>query len=53
MGTLTAGTITPLSQVVGQVTSYNFAITLNHPIPANGKLGITFPIWNPAAPSAE
>ena len=29
------------------------AITLNHPIPAEGKIKVQFPKWNPNAPAGQ
>ena len=51
VGTLTAATMTPESDVVGEITTVTFSITLAHDIPTGGSISISFPKWNPDATS--
>lgn len=44
-----AATITPLSDVVGEITNSTFEITLNHEISQDGSIEVNFPKWNPNA----
>ena len=51
VGTLTAASMTSESDVVGEITTVTFNITLAHDIPTGGGISISFPKWNPDATS--
>ncbi|CAI2380785.1 unnamed protein product [Moneuplotes crassus] len=53
VGALTASSITPASDVVGEITTANFQITLAHEVPAGGTIRVNFPKWNPNAASGS
>lgn len=53
VGSLTAASMTPASDVVGAINTVTFSITLNHAITSGGTIQISFPKWNPNAPSGS
>lgn len=41
------------SDVVGDITTVTFVITLEHEVPVNGWFSLSFPEWNPDATSGS
>jgi len=48
-----AVTLTPATSVVGAISDLTVSLTMTNDIPANGRIHIILPKWNPASPSPQ